>query len=64
VQRFEAIGPPDPLTMFDHAYGERPAHLDAQRAAVAAHLGDGSPAAAPDAAPPSLPMRGQRTSLR
>src|SRR5688572_5973447 len=34
VQRFEAMGPPDPLTMFDHAYGERSPQLDAQRAAV------------------------------
>ena len=42
VQRFEAMGPPDPLTMFDHAYGERSPHLDAQRAAVAERLEPGS----------------------
>ncbi|HEX2439345.1 MAG TPA: pyruvate dehydrogenase (acetyl-transferring) E1 component subunit alpha [Methylomirabilota bacterium] len=64
VQRFEAVGAADPLVMFDHAYGERPAHLEAQRAEVAARLSDaGRPAPAPGD-PPSPPMRGQRTSRR
>jgi len=66
VQRFEAMGPPDPLTMFDHAYGERSPQLEAQRAAVAARLrqGDEAAAAPPPAEPASPPMRGQRTSRR
>lgn len=63
VQRFEAFGPADPLVMFDHAYAERPPHLCAQRAEVAARFerptgdGDGVPT-------PSPPMRGQRMSRR
>jgi pyruvate dehydrogenase E1 component alpha subunit len=66
VQRFEAMGPADPLTMFDHAYGERSPQLEAQRAAVAARLrqGDEAAAAPPPAEPASPPMRGQRTSRR
>ena len=64
VERFEALGPPDPLTMFDHAYGERPPHLDAQRQALAERLRNGGAAAPAEAAPPSPPMRGQRASRR
>jgi pyruvate dehydrogenase E1 component alpha subunit len=65
VQRFEAAGPPDPLTMFDHVYAERPPHLQRQRDQLAAWLGDGGQAPAPDPAiDPSPPMRGQRTSRR
>jgi len=64
VQRFEATGPADPLVMFEHAYGARPAHLDAQRAEVAARLGDGDHPAPAPTDPPSPPMRGQRTSRR
>ena len=64
VQRFEAAGPPDPLVMFDHAYGQRPPHLDAQRDEVAARLGDASRPAPAPTDPPSPPMRGQRTSRR
>ena len=65
VQRFEARGAADPLTMFEHAYGERPPHLEAQRAAVAERLSSGGPAAATDSAePPSPPMRGQRSTRR
>jgi pyruvate dehydrogenase E1 component alpha subunit len=65
VQRFEAAGPPDPLTMFDHAYAERPAHLAAQRAQLEAWLAENGATPAPDTtASPSLPMRGQRTSRR
>ena len=63
VRRFEALPPPDPLTMFDHVYADLPPHLAAQRAALAARLG----AQAGDGAdgeehPVSPPMRGQRTS--
>ena len=58
VQAFEAAGPPDPLAMFDHAYGNPPAALAAQRAEMAARLGR---APQPETgAPPSPPMRGQR----
>jgi pyruvate dehydrogenase E1 component alpha subunit len=65
VQRFEARGAADPLTMFEHAYGERPPHLEAQRAAVAERLSSGGPAAATGSAePPSPPMRGQRATRR
>ncbi|HKC09790.1 MAG TPA: hypothetical protein VKJ67_23145, partial [Methylomirabilota bacterium] len=58
VQAFEAADPPDPLTMFDHAYGNPPAALTAQRDEMAARLGR---APQPESgAPPSPPMRGQR----
>ncbi len=46
VSAFEAIGPPDPLAMFAHAYATRPAPLEAQRAEMQARL-----ARAPHAAP-------------
>jgi pyruvate dehydrogenase E1 component alpha subunit len=58
VQAFEAVGPPDPLAMFDHAYGRPTAALEAQRAEMAARLGAAAPAETGD--PPSPPMRGQR----
>lgn len=62
IQRFEAMPPPDPLVMFDHVYAERPAHLEAQRAEIAARE---HPAPAPDGTPPaSTPMRGQRLTRR
>jgi pyruvate dehydrogenase E1 component alpha subunit len=65
VQRFEAFGAPDPLGMFEHAYAERPPHLETQREQLEAWLRDGSGAAAPDTtAHPSPPMRGQRSSRR
>jgi pyruvate dehydrogenase E1 component subunit alpha len=65
VQRFEAVGPADALRMFDHAYGERPASLEAQREQLAAWLRDGGGVAAPDTAVrPSPPMRGQRSTRR
>jgi pyruvate dehydrogenase E1 component alpha subunit len=65
VERFEARGPADPLTMFDHVYGEAPPHLARERAQLAAWLRDGGRPAAPDTTgPPSPPMRGQRTSRR
>jgi pyruvate dehydrogenase E1 component alpha subunit len=64
VQRFEARGAADPLTMFEHAYGERPPHLEAQRAAVAERLSSGPAAATGGAELPSPPMRGQRATRR
>src|SRR5467141_199342 len=58
VERFEAMPPADPLGMFEHAYGELPAHLVAERAELTARLaapgGDGTP---PAAEPDSTPMR-------
>lgn len=44
VRSFEAVGPADPLGMFDHAYATRPAPLEAQRAEMQARLAQ--PAAA------------------
>src|SRR5438094_8187431 len=32
VERFEATPPPDPITVFDHVYAERPPHLERERA--------------------------------
>jgi pyruvate dehydrogenase E1 component alpha subunit len=65
VERFEAFGAPDALTMFEHAYGEPPPHLDAQREQLAAWLRDGNHAAASDTrGHSSPPMRGQRARRR
>jgi pyruvate dehydrogenase E1 component alpha subunit len=63
VERFEALGPPDPLGMFDHVYAERPDHLEHQRREAAATPADPGPAA-PEPPAPSPPMRGQRTTRR
>ncbi len=64
VQRFEAQAHADPLTMFDHVYGEMPAHLRAQREELARWLERDRPAPAGAEPPASLPMRGQRTTTR
>jgi pyruvate dehydrogenase E1 component alpha subunit len=68
VTAFEAAGPADALTMFDHVYAELPAHLARQRDELASRLGAATAperAARPDGAPPtSPPMRGQRTRSR
>ena len=65
VQAFEATPPADPLAVFDHAYAERPPHLEAQRA----EMDEGRRGAAldgPDEAVPAPPppMRGQRRTSR
>jgi pyruvate dehydrogenase E1 component alpha subunit len=71
VAAFEATAAADPLTMFDHAYAEPPAALEAQRAEMRAQLERGpraradetaadAPAEPGGAAAPSPPMRGQR----
>jgi pyruvate dehydrogenase E1 component alpha subunit len=39
-ERMRALG--DPLAMFDHAYAERPPHLEAQRRELAAELEHGA----------------------
>jgi pyruvate dehydrogenase E1 component alpha subunit len=73
IARFEALPPPDPLTIFDHVYAELPPHLAAQRGEVATRLAtaaDGEsalPAAEKTTAEieeafASPPMRGQRIS--
>jgi pyruvate dehydrogenase E1 component alpha subunit len=65
VQRFEARGAPDPLTMFEHVYAEQPPHLRRQRDQLAAWLRDAGQPAAPDTLEhPSPPMRGQRRTHR
>ncbi len=58
VQAFEAVGPADPLGMFDHAYATRPAPLEAQRAEMQARLAQ--PAAA-DPKTPAEPASGDAT---
>jgi pyruvate dehydrogenase E1 component alpha subunit len=65
VAKFEAVGVPDPLTMFDHVYAEMPPHLREQRDELARRL-RAEPAPEDGAAPPlpSPPMRGQRTRSR
>src|SRR5262244_4415954 len=60
VKRFEAMAPPDVLTMFDHAYAEKPPELLAQRDEVASRLRGADESAAAPEPPPSPPMRGQR----
>jgi pyruvate dehydrogenase E1 component alpha subunit len=75
VQRFEATPPPDPITIFDHVYAERPAHLEAQRTELIERLAEQGPdrrGRGPDGPgtstdgdeQPSPPMRGQRMTRR
>ena len=63
VRRFEAVGPADPLAMFDHAYAELPDGVRAQRREVEDRLRAAVPAPDGPQAPP-LPMRGQRKTSR
>ena len=65
VERFESMPPADPLEMFDHAYGELPSHVAAERAEIAARLeAPGGDAVTDSAEPASPPMRGQRRTSR
>jgi pyruvate dehydrogenase E1 component subunit alpha len=65
IQRFEAAAAADPLLMFEHVYGELPAHLKAQREQAATWRGEGAAGNAADGdEPASPPMRGQRTTRR
>jgi pyruvate dehydrogenase E1 component alpha subunit len=65
IARFEATPAPDPLTMFDHAYAELPAHLVAQRDELAAREHAGPPADETSPTQPgATPMRGQRLTRR
>ncbi|HEY4908240.1 MAG TPA: pyruvate dehydrogenase (acetyl-transferring) E1 component subunit alpha [Methylomirabilota bacterium] len=65
VERFEAMPPADPLSMFDHAYAELPPGVGAQRAELAARLQapphSGGANSVESASPP---MRGQRKTSR
>jgi pyruvate dehydrogenase E1 component alpha subunit len=66
IQRFEATGPAEPLTMFEHVYAELPPHLKAQREQAAGWLrerddGGGTGTGPREASPP---MRGQRATRR
>ncbi|MBI4589615.1 MAG: pyruvate dehydrogenase (acetyl-transferring) E1 component subunit alpha [Candidatus Rokubacteria bacterium] len=65
VKTFEAREAADPLTMFDHVFGEPPSHLLAQRAELAERLEKGGPRRSDEEQPPpSPPMRGQRKTSR
>jgi pyruvate dehydrogenase E1 component subunit alpha len=64
VAAFEALPAADPVTMFDHAYAEPPAHLRDQQREMAERLRRDGPAPRPDDAPPAPPMRGQRKTSR
>jgi pyruvate dehydrogenase E1 component subunit alpha len=64
VATFEAMGPADPLGMFDHSFAEPPASLEAQRAEVAERLRGQAPPAPGGEGEAPLPMRGQRTTRR
>ena len=64
VERFEATPPPDPVTIFDHVYAERPSHLEAQRAELIERLSEQGPGRVAGDEPPSPPMRGQRMTRR
>jgi pyruvate dehydrogenase E1 component alpha subunit len=64
VERFEATPPPDPVTIFDHVYAERPSHLEAQRTELMARLSEQGPGRDAGDEPPSPPMRGQRMTRR
>ena len=64
VERFEATPPPDPVTIFDHVYAERPSHLEAQRTELIERLAEQQPGRGGDDDHPSPPMRGQRMTRR
>src|SRR6266478_6102362 len=64
VAVFESLPPADPLTMFEHAYGELPAHLRAERQEMAERLARATPDPAAGEPLPPPPMRGQRKTSR
>ena len=64
VAVFESLPPADPLTMFEHAYGELPAHLQAERQEMAERLARATPDPAAGEPLPPPPMRGQRKTSR
>jgi len=64
IERFEAMPPPDPVTIFDHVYAERPPHLERQRAELIERLAEQGLDHGTDDDPTSPPMRGQRMTRR
>ena len=64
VERFETMAEADPLTIFDHVFAERPAHLEAQRAELRERLGADPPRRVDEERPLPTPMRGQRKTSR
>jgi len=65
VERFESTPPPDPLSVFDHVYAERPPHLERQRAEMLDRLAEVAPGrGSEDGETASPPMRGQRVTRR
>jgi pyruvate dehydrogenase E1 component alpha subunit len=64
IQRFESMPSPDPVSIFDHVYAEKPPRLERQRAEMIAHLADVAPRRGHDPEAESLPMRGQRRTRR
>jgi pyruvate dehydrogenase E1 component alpha subunit len=64
IERFEAVPPPDPVSVFDHVYAERPPHLERQRSEMIERLAEVAPGCASDDDTASPPMRGQRRTRR
>jgi pyruvate dehydrogenase E1 component alpha subunit len=64
LERFEATPPPDPVTIFDHVYAERPPHLEQQRTELLERLAEQRPGRHSEDDHPSPPMRGQRMTRR
>ena len=64
IERFEAMPLPDPVTIFDHVYAERPPHLERQRAELIERLAEQGLDQGTDDDPTSPPMRGQRMTRR
>ena len=64
IERFESMPAPDPVTIFEHVYAERPPHLEEQRTELIERLAEQTPGRRPDEAHPSPPMRGQRMTRR
>jgi hypothetical protein len=55
---------PDPISVFDHVYAERPPHLERQRAEMMERLAEVAPGRGQDDDAVSPPMRGQRRTRR
>jgi hypothetical protein len=55
---------PDPITVFDHVYAERPPHLERERAEMIERLAEMTPGRGGDDETGSPPMRGQRMTRR
>ena len=64
IERFESMPAPDPISVFDHVYAERPPHLERQRAEMMERLAEVAPGRGQDDDAVSPPMRGQRRTRR